>query len=414
MIHSAKVHQLSAHGEMFRLRKGSGEGKTDMKAVKRRKDDMVDGLMQMHKGNFDKNAVEMIWGDGKFTGPKTIEVTDLEGTKRVLKADVIIVCTGSRAIINDIPGLKEADPLTHVELLDREELPSHLIVLGGGYIALEMSQAMRRLGSAVTVLEHNERILQQEDADITAMLKDILDAEGVQILTSTSINKVSKSGQSVTLKGTKSGQPFQITGSHVLCATGRLPNNQNIGLEEAGINLDSKGFVVVDEWNRATTDGVFAVGDCAGSPNFTHVAYDDFRIVREYLTGKQGPSDRRSGRQVPFTLFTDPELAHIGLREHEATAKGLEYRLTKLPMAASLRTRTLGETEGFAKALISADDDTILGFTALGAGVGDLLPVVQLAMKRGLPYTDIADLVITHPTLSEGLVALFGAVPPRS
>jgi pyruvate/2-oxoglutarate dehydrogenase complex dihydrolipoamide dehydrogenase (E3) component len=385
-----------------------------MQAVKHRKDGMVNGLMQMHKGNFTQNSVDVIWGDGKFVGPKTIEVTDSENRKRTLTADVIVISTGSRAIINDLPGLKEAKPLTHVELMDLEQLPSHLIVLGGGYIGLEFAQAMRRFGSKVTVIDHNSRILKREDEDVSTQLQEILTNEGVVFSTSTSITDVhGTSGESVTLKGTQDGQPIELTGSHILCATGRLPNNENIGLDKLGVKLNAKGHIVVDEWNRATDDGVFAVGDCAGSPHFTHVAYDDFRIVKEYLTGKASSGPRRSVRQLPFTLFTDPELAHCGLREHEAKAEGLKYRLTKIPMATFLKTRTLGETTGFGKAIISADDDTILGFTALGPGVGELLPVVQLAMKKRLPYTDIADLVITHPTLSEGLVALFSAVPPR-
>lgn len=216
------------------------------------------------------------------------------------------------------------------------------------------------------------------------------------------------------VRGTANGRPIEIKGSHILCATGRKPNNENIGLELAGLEVTYKGFIKVDEWNRATTDGVLAVGDCAGSPHFTHAGFDDFRIVVEYLNGKGDLSQRRSARQIPFTLFTDPELAHVGSREHELQAEGTNYRSSKLPMAAFLRTRTLGETNGFAKVLVSAEDDTILGFTAIGPGVGELLPVVQLAMKRELPYTDIANLIITHPTLSEGLVALFSSVPPRS
>ena len=221
-----------------------------------------------------------------------------------------------------------------------------------------------------------------------------------------------KSGTSVTLKGVTSGQRVEIIGSHILCATGRLPNNANIGLEDAGIKLTEKGFIDTDENLHTSSEGVFAVGDCAGSPQFTHIAFDDFRIVRDVLLGKPTVTRRASGRQTPFTLFTSPELAHIGLREHEATSQGIGFRIAKLPMTMFLKTRTLGETTGFAKALI-AEDDTILGFTALGAGAGELLPVVQLAMKRGLPYTDISELIITHPTLNEGLVYLFSGVPAR-
>jgi pyruvate/2-oxoglutarate dehydrogenase complex dihydrolipoamide dehydrogenase (E3) component len=416
VIHSAKVHSLHSHAEDFGLSKCGNEGHVDMKAVKKRKDDMIDGLMQMHDANFKKNKVDVVWGEGRFTELKTIEVTDADGKRRILKGDIVVICTGSRAVISDVPGLKEANPLTHVEMLSIEEVPDHLIILGGGYIGLEFSQAMKRFGAKVTVIEHNERILKREDDDVAKQLQEVLEKEGVEFLNDTSINEVTgESGGSVIVKGPTNGQPLEISGSHILCATGRRPNTENIGLELAGVKVSPTGFIEVDEWNRTTEDGVFAVGDCSGSPHFTHVAFDDFRIVVEYLSGK-GSEDqkRRSVRQIPFTLFTDPELAHVGLREHELKARGTKYRSSKIPMAAFLRTRTLGETTGFAKVMVSAEDDTILGFTAIGPGVGELLPVVQLAMRRGLPYTDIASLVITHPTLSEGLVALFSAVPPHS
>ena len=417
VIHSAKL--FSSHGDRlqqgYQAQTGQMAEKADMRQVKIRKDDMVTGLMTMHNGNFNKNHVDVIWGNGKFVGPKQIEVTDTAGNTRNLGADVIIVCTGSRAKISDVPGLREVSPLTHVEMLDIEEVPDHLIILGGGYIGLEFAQAMRRFGAKVTVIEHNSRVLKREDEDTAAFLRETLENEGVFFLTNTSISSVSgKSGQTVVLKGTNDGETFEMQGSHILCATGRLPNTEDIGSESAGLSLNANGHIEVDEWNRATEDGVFAVGDCAGSPHFTHVAFDDYRIVREYLNRNFIPDlMRRSSRQVPFTLFTDPEFAHVGLREHEAGKQDIKYRLAKLPMAAFLKTRTLGSTEGFAKLLVAQDSDIILGFSAIGSGAGELLPVIQLAMKKDLPYTDIGDLVITHPTLSEGLVPLCGAVPPK-
>jgi pyruvate/2-oxoglutarate dehydrogenase complex dihydrolipoamide dehydrogenase (E3) component len=384
----------------------------EMMAVMERKREMVRGLMEMHEGRFRDFGVEVIWGEGRFVGKKSIEVIG-EAGKRVLTADRIVVCTGSRAKIDDIPGLKEAKPLTHVEIMELDVVPTHLIVVGGGYIGLEFTQAMRRLGANVTVIERNARVLKKEDKDIADAILGILEKEGVKFLTETIIKEVSgQSGSIVTLRGNAAGKPFEVTGSHILCATGRFPNTKDIGLEEAGIKLTGKGFVETNEDLRTSSQDIFAVGDCAGSPNFTHIAFDDFRIVRDVLLGKTATDKRKSGRQVPFTLFTTPELAHVGLREHEALNRGIKFRISKLPMNGFLKTRTLGETSGFAKVLI-ADDDTILGFTALGVGAGELLPVVQLAMKRGLPYTDIAEMVITHPTLSEGLVFLFSGVPAK-
>jgi pyruvate/2-oxoglutarate dehydrogenase complex dihydrolipoamide dehydrogenase (E3) component len=409
-VHSANVVYDAKHGHSYGIQ--DAEGVVAMTGVRERKRDMVKGLMDMHAGKFKDFGVEFIWGEGKFVGRKSIEVTGDSG-RRVLTAEKVVVCTGSRARIDDTPGLKGAKPLTHIEILELDIVPSHLVVLGGGYVGLEFAQAMRRLGAQVTVIDRNKRLLKNEDQDIADVLIGVLKKEGVKICAETIINEVSgESGREVTLKGTSSGQPVEITGSHILCATGRLPNTENIGLEEAGIKLTSKGFVETNESLETSSEGVFAVGDCAGSPHFTHIAYDDFRIVKDVLLGKPLPPNRRSGRQVPFTLFTTPELAHVGLREYEAVARGIKFRLAKVPMAGFLKTRTIGETTGFAKTLI-AEDDTILGFTALGVGAGELLPVVQLAMKRGLPYADISEMVITHPTLSEGLVSLFSSVPAR-
>jgi pyruvate/2-oxoglutarate dehydrogenase complex dihydrolipoamide dehydrogenase (E3) component len=308
-----------------------------------------------------------------------------------------------------VPGLKEANPLTHIEILELEVLPSHLVVLGGGYIGLELAQAMRRLGAQVSVIEHNPQILKNEDADVAGIMRDVLTKEGVKIYTSAQVKLITgTSGTEVTVEGTSAGESFTIKGSHILVAVGREPNTENIGLEIAGIGLTESKHIKVDEYLRTTAEGIFAVGDCAGSPHFTHVAYDDFRVVTSTVLGAKTPRSTK-GRQIPSTLYLSPEVAQVGLREKEAKSLGIEYRLAKAPMLAFLRTRTLGETEGFAKALI-APDDSIIGFTAVGPGVGDLLPVIQLAMQEKLPYERVRDLIIVHPTLSEGLVGLFSGV----
>ena len=289
------------------------------------------------------------------------------------------------------------------------QVPAHLVILGGGYIGLEFAQIMRRLGAKVSVVEHNERILSHEDADVSGALSEILAAEGVDFFTSTTVSQVSgRSGESVTISGTHHGSPFELQGSHILVAAGRTPNTAGIGLEEAGIALTPSGHIQVDERLLTTAPDVYAVGDCAGSPHFTHIAFDDFRIVVDSLIGSK--TRTTTGRQVPYTLYTDPELAHVGLSESQASAKGITYRIAKLPMAAFLRTRTLGQTQGFAKILVSGDDK-ILGFTALGASAGELLAPVQLVMANNLPYTSISNLIVTHPTLTEGLVSLCMAVP---
>jgi pyruvate/2-oxoglutarate dehydrogenase complex dihydrolipoamide dehydrogenase (E3) component len=412
VIHSANI--------TYNARKAAASGffpsdvtHVDMAAVRQRKRDMVQDLVEMNADRFRKSGVELIMGTGRFVAPKTISVVASNGQFRKLSADTVIVSTGSRTRIDDnILGLVEANPLTHVEMLEVEVVPPHLIVLGGGYSGLEFAQAMRRLGSQVSIFERGSRILKHEDEDVSSTLTEMLISEGIEFHTSAAVQRVSgRSGKTVTVAGTQAGIPFETTGTHLLCATGRIPNTDNLGLEDAGVTLTNRGYVQVDEHLRSALPGFFAVGDCAGSPHFTHIAYDDFRIVRDFLAGHPRST---TSRQLPYTLFTSPELAHVGLNETEARRDGVPYRLAKLPMNAFLRTRTMDETEGFAKALISADNDTILGFTALGVSAGELLPAVQVAMKAGLPYTSIRDLVITHPTLCEGLVNLFSAVPGRS
>ncbi|MCJ1272445.1 hypothetical protein MMC21_000231 [Puttea exsequens] len=410
-VHSASI--------VHNTRKAAASGllpltvpKVDMAVVRQRKRDMVRDLVEIHEDRFRKSGVELIMGTGKFVAPKAIIVETSSGIFRKLSADTIIISTGSRPHIDkNVPGLIEAAPLTHVEMLEVEVVPPHLIILGGGYSGLEFAQAMRRLGSQISLLERGNRILKHEDEDVSAVLTDILINEGIKVHTSAAVQSVSGcSGTSVTVAGTLAGAPFEITGTHILCAAGRDPNTDNLGLENTGVTVTNKGYIQVDEHLRSTVPGVFAVGDCAGSPHFTHIAYDDFRIVQDSLAVHDRST---SDRQVPYTLFTSPELARIGLNETEAQRDGVPYRLAKLPMRAFLRTRTMDETEGFAKALVSAENDLILGFTALGVSAGEMLPTVQLSMKARLPYTSIRDLVITHPTLCEGLVYLFSAVPAK-
>ena len=403
LIHVAKVADIFRRGAEFGI--ASGGWKVEMAAVRDRKRKMVDGLVEMHLAKYRESGAELVMGQGRFVAPKTIEVALNAGGTRMLRGQIVIIDTGSRARMEDTPGLLEAGPLTHIEALELGELPGHLIVLGGGYVGVELAQAFRRFGSRVTIVERNVALIHREDPDVTEAIERLFRDEGIEVLTGTAVQRVDgRSGGSVRLHTGRGG----IEGTHLLVAGGRTPNTDGIGLEKAGVETDEKGHVKVDARLRTTAEGVWAVGDCAGSPNFTHIGEDDFRVVLANLTG----GDRvTTGRQVPFCLFTDPELARVGLSEREARDRGVGYRLAKVPMEAVLRARTISETRGFLKALIEEKGDRILGFTAFGAEAGEVMAVVQVAMLAGLPYTALRDAILTHPTMAEGLAALFSSVP---
>jgi pyruvate/2-oxoglutarate dehydrogenase complex dihydrolipoamide dehydrogenase (E3) component len=410
VIHSAKVASYFWRSEEFGITKESTQ--IHMPLVRDRKREMVDGLVQLHLANFKASGAELLMGSGRFIGPKTIEVALADGGgTRVLRGEKVIISTGSRSSIEPLPGLTEASPLTHIEALELDHLPGHLLIIGGGYIGLELAQAMRRFGSRVTILDRNARLAHREDPDVTDLLHEICREEGIAVVTSARLTSVEgRSGQWVKLCAVRDGSEIILEGTHLLVASGRTPNTQGIGLEVAGIETTDRGHVKVNERLETTAPGVWAVGDCAGSPHFTHIAFDDFRIVRDNLAGGHRVT---TGRQVPFCMFTDPELARIGLSESEAKARGIAYRLAKLPLAAVLRARTLSETQGFLKALVDTESDRILGFTAFGVGAGEIIAAVQVAMLAGLPYTALRDAIFTHPTMPEGLIPLFSAVPPQ-
>jgi pyruvate/2-oxoglutarate dehydrogenase complex dihydrolipoamide dehydrogenase (E3) component len=302
--------------------------------------------------------------------------------------------------------------MTHVEALDLDRLPEHVIALGGGYVGLELAQALRRFGSAVTVIERGSQIAAAEDPDIAQTLLENFASEGIEVLLDTRVREVEGlSGQKIRIVAESSHGEKTLQGTDLLVATGRTPNTLGIGLEKAGVELDARGYIQVNEKLETTATGVWAMGDCAGSPQFTHVAFDDFRVVRDNLKG--GNRSTRD-RLIPFCMFTDPELARVGLNESEAKRRGIGYRLAKLPMAAVLRAVTLGETRGFVKMLIDAQNDRILGFTALGAEASEMMAVVQTAMLSQLPYTVLRDAIFTHPTMAEGLVYLLASVPEKA
>jgi pyruvate/2-oxoglutarate dehydrogenase complex dihydrolipoamide dehydrogenase (E3) component len=404
---SARVAHLTSHGQPFGVTTG---GITiDMATVLRHKRDMVRREVELHTQNFTSTGTELIVGHGRFVAPKMLEVS-LNGGARVLTGDQIFLNLGTQPAIPPIEGLKDAQPLTHIEALELDYVPAHLIVLGGGYVGIEMAQAYRRFGSCVTIVQAASQILDREDFDVADEVQRMLSDEGIQVLTRANVVSVDgRSGNKVRLTVRTSSGDQELQGTDILVATGRIPNTAGIGLEEAGVEFDARGYISVNERLETTASNVWAIGECAGSPHFTHVSVDDFRIIADNLAG--GSRTTRD-RIVPYCLFTDPQLAHVGLTEHEAEGQGIALRIARLPMSAVLRTHTTDETRGFMKALIGSDD-RVLGFTMIGADAGEVMTVVQTAILAGLPYQRLRDAVIAHLTMAEGLGPLLANVPPR-
>jgi pyruvate/2-oxoglutarate dehydrogenase complex dihydrolipoamide dehydrogenase (E3) component len=386
--------------------------RTDMARVRRRKQNMIDREIELHLNAYKAAGVELIMGGGRFIGPRTIEVALNEGGTRVLAGDEVVINVGSHAAMPDIPGLGDVHPLTHIEALELDDVPSHLIVLGGGYTGVEMAQAYRRFGGSVTIIEPGPRIMGREDAEVAEEMGRILSGEGIDIIVSARPLRVDGlNGRCVSLTVRTGSEERKIDGSHLLVAVGRIANTADIGLDNAGIALDAHGFVQVDKRLKTTASGVWAIGECAGSPQFTHVSVDDYRIVRDNMAG----GDREtSDRLIPHVVFTDPPLARVGLSEGEAQRQGIAVRMATLPMRKVLRTLATDESEGFMKVLVGAKHDRILGFTMIGSDAGEVMAAMQTAMLADLPYTRLRDAVIAHLTVAEGLGPLFESVPPRA
>jgi pyruvate/2-oxoglutarate dehydrogenase complex dihydrolipoamide dehydrogenase (E3) component len=406
-VWSAKVADLVHHAARFGLITGSTA--IDMGRVRQRKREMVDGLVAMHLDKYKSSGAELIMGAGRFIAPKTLEVQLNDGGTRVLTGDRVFLNVGTHATIPPVPGLTDAGPITNIELLEFDRLPEHLVVLGGGYVGLEFAQAYRRFGSRVTVIEHGPQLLGREDPDVAEEVQRVLRAEKIEILLGADVLGVEgRSGSSVRLRVRTAGGEQTVVGSDILVAVGRTPNTAGIGLDVANVQLDARGYIKVNDRLETSAPDVWAIGECAGSPQFTHVSEDDFRVIRDNLAG--GKHSTRD-RLVPYCLFTDPPLARVGLSEREAKRAGIKVRIAKLPMSAVLRMWTLGETAGFMKVLVEAAGDRILGFAMVGPEAGEVLAVVQTAMIGGMPYTALREAILTHPTMAEGLNGLFSAVP---
>jgi pyruvate/2-oxoglutarate dehydrogenase complex dihydrolipoamide dehydrogenase (E3) component len=378
----------------------------DMAAVSGYVASVVSGMVDVNRRAFEQSGLELVIGAGRFVAPRTIAVRAADGTETVYEGENVYINTGTVASIPDVPGLRGAQPLTHVEALRLTALPQHLVVIGGGYIGLEMAQAFRRLGSAVTLVTDTPRVAMREDEDVGTVIQQALTDDGIQLKLAAQLVRVhGKSGESISVS---LADGSTVEGSHLLVATGRTPQTHGIGLELAGVEIDERGFIKVDHQLATTAQSTWAIGEVAGTPMFTHASFDDYRVLKAGIERRPAST---AARIVPYALFIDPELGRIGLNETDARARNIDVRVAKLPMASVPRARTDGNTRGFMKALVAPDTGRILGFTMLGAGAGDVTTAVQMAMLGGLPYTAVRDAIIGHPIVSEGLNLLFATLP---
>lgn len=409
MVASAK-HLHNAHHAMDFGLEISLPVLDSLKGVIARKRRVVKGMVDTHLDLFANTPnLEFFVGAGRFETANTIVVESTDGATHYLSSSRIYINSGSRTTVPEIPGLAETGYLTSTSVMELDKLPAHLLVVGGGYIALEFAQIFRRLGSKVTVVLRSNRFLPKEDADIAAAVQAILEGEGISFVFNAKVKQVFRADESnVRLAVTIDGKDEHINGSDILVAIGREANNQSLNLQAAGVETDNRGYIKVNEKLETNVPGIWAMGDCNGGPHFTHVSWDDYRIVRDNVL--HNANRTTTGRLVPYTLFIDPELGRVGLTEDDARQKGLEFLIAKIPAQKIPRANTAGETKGVMKALIDKKTGLVLGCSILAHEGGEVMSVIQTAMLGKLPYTVLRDTIYTHPTMAESLNLLFAAV----
>lgn len=409
MAASARVAYLARRAADFGV--GAGAVTVDMKAVSARTRGIVaewrEGSLRRLTG---AEGVELIRGEARFLDPRSVEVGLNEGGARRLQARRgVFIDTGQRPRIVDLDGLEVDMVLTNRSIVDLDVLPEHLLVLGGGYLGLEFGQMFRRFGSAVTILDHGDRLAPREDAEIGRAVHDILTEDGITVELGATPRSIARAADGSLRLTVETGDGEQVfSGSHLLMAAGRVPNTDALALDAAGVETDQKGYITVSDRLETTAPGVYAMGDVKGGPAFTHISYDDFRVLRTNLI--EGGDATWRGRPVPTTVFIDPQLAHVGLHEAEARRQGHHVRVGRLPMSSVARAVETGETRGLIKAVVDADTEQILGCTVLGVNGGEIMSLIEVAMLGGLPYTALRDGVFAHPLLAEAVNNLFSSL----
>jgi pyruvate/2-oxoglutarate dehydrogenase complex dihydrolipoamide dehydrogenase (E3) component len=407
MVASARVAYLARRGADYGVH--TGDIRIDMERVRQRKRDIVNSFRNGSQGRIEKTAnLELIFGEASFTGARSLLVRQKDGGQRALTAGKIFVNAGARPSVPALDGLKAVSFLDSTSIMELDQVPEHLLVLGGGYVGLEFGQMFRRFGSRVTIVQSAGQLLNREDPDIAEEVAKILRQDGVEVLLNATANRVSQSDGSIRLEVQQQGHSTALAGSHLLIATGRMPNSDTLNLAAAGVQTDDHGFIKVNGRLETTSNGVYALGDIKGGPAFTHISYDDFRIIRTNLIEKG--SATTDGRLVPYTVFIDPQLGRVGSTETEALAQKRNIRVAKLPMTSVARALEVDETRGFMKVIVDGETNQILGAAVLGIEGGEVMSALEIAMMGKLPYTALRDGVFAHPTLAESLNNLFMAM----
>ena len=396
MVASARVAYLARRGGDYGV--NTSDLTVDMGRVRERKRAMVENFRSRGEKRLESEEnVELIRGEGRFTGPKSISVNG-----RTLEADWIFIDTGLRNAVPPIEGIKDVPLLDNASIMELGEVPEHLLVIGGGYIGLEFSQMFRRFGSRVTLIHRGRQLLEGEDADIAEEIRKILTEDGIEVLLNATTTRASGN---VDLQVKMPDETREVRGSHLLVATGRVPNTEALNLDAAGIKVDKRGYVRVNEFLETNVEGVYALGDVNGGPAFTHISYDDYRIVKSNLLDGKRRTTR--GRFVPYTLYVDPQLGCVGMTEAEARRRKRNIRVAKMPMTSVARALETDETRGFMKVIVDAKTERILGAAILGIEGGETMSAIQIAMMGGLKYTALRDATLAHPTLAEALNNVF-------
>jgi pyruvate/2-oxoglutarate dehydrogenase complex dihydrolipoamide dehydrogenase (E3) component len=407
MVASAKVAYLDRRSADYGVK--NGPGTVDMVAVRQRKRDIVEDFRRGGEQRLrDTEGLDLVWGEASFTGPKELEVR-LNSHETRLTAKNIFINTGSRPANPPVAGLESVPALNSTTIMELDEVPEHLLVLGGGYVGLEFAQMFRRFGSEVTVVQRDKQLLTREDADVAEAVAEVLREDGVEVLLETEAKRAEQTedGELLLKVGTLEGEGT-LEGSHLLVAAGRPPNTDRLNLEAAGVETDERGFIRVNERLETGVEGIWALGDVKGGPAFTHISYDDFRIVKTNLL--EGGDATITDRMVPYTVFIDPQLGRVGLSEEEAREQGRDVRVVRMPMKHVARALEVDEPRGMMKAVVDADTRRILGCAVLGVEGGEVAAMIQIAMMGRVPYTTLRDAVFAHPTLAESLNNLFATI----